>query len=122
MLNVTAHIKKINSESKLKAVGSICIDGMIYVNDVKVIEGSRGLFVSLPNTSYQKDGKTQYSETVVVTNNELRSRINEVFMSAYRNAITKDQIQNPGVQELPTSPSIAPEFAEVENVELPFEM
>lgn len=48
MFSYTIKLRKINSP-KLKAVASILIDNIMEVEGFKVIEGSKGLFVSVPS-------------------------------------------------------------------------
>ncbi len=38
-----------NKESKIKATASIVIDGAIMIHDLRVVEGSNGLFVAMPS-------------------------------------------------------------------------
>ena len=40
-------IRKVEKEGKMKAVVSITIDDEFVVHDIKVIEGEKGLFLSL---------------------------------------------------------------------------
>lgn len=42
-------VRKLNSEGKLKAVVSITFDNEFVVHDVKVVEGTSGLFVAMPS-------------------------------------------------------------------------
>ena len=42
-------VRKLNTEGKLKAVVSITFDNEFVVHDVKVVEGTSGLFVAMPS-------------------------------------------------------------------------
>ncbi|MGI5901423.1 MAG: septation regulator SpoVG [Desulfitobacteriia bacterium] len=42
-------VRKLNSEGKMKAVVSVTFDNEFVVHDVKVVEGSNGLFVAMPS-------------------------------------------------------------------------
>lgn len=42
-------IRRIEQESKLKAVASITIDNAFVIHDIKVIEGDNGLFIAMPS-------------------------------------------------------------------------
>ena len=41
-------IRKINTDSRLKAVASITIDNCFAIHELRVIEGKEGLFVAMP--------------------------------------------------------------------------
>ena len=47
--------------SRVKAIASANI-GPFAVHGMRVIEGQKGLFVQMPQNSYLKDGKQQYSD------------------------------------------------------------
>ena len=42
-------IKLVNTEGRLKAVGSITIDDSFVIHDVRVLEGEKGMFVAMPS-------------------------------------------------------------------------
>ena len=44
--------------SKVKAFASANI-GPFAVHGLRVVDGEKGMFVAMPSTSYQKDGKTE---------------------------------------------------------------
>jgi len=58
------YLRKIPSESKMKAVASVTVNDVLVINDLRLIEGSKGLFLSFPSVPYTKDGKTEY-ETLI---------------------------------------------------------
>ena len=45
----TVSVRKFKSSSKLRAVASVTIDNLMIIDGFKVIEGSNGYFVSVPN-------------------------------------------------------------------------
>ena len=50
MFSYEINLRKIsNPNLKIKAVASVVIDGIMSVDGFKVINGSKGLFVSVPN-------------------------------------------------------------------------
>ena len=49
-LNITdVRIRKINLDSRMKAIVSVTFDDAFVVHDVKVVEGQKGLFVAMPS-------------------------------------------------------------------------
>ena len=41
-------IRRIMTDGKLKAVASVTFDDVFVVHDIKIIQGSSGLFVAMP--------------------------------------------------------------------------
>lgn len=77
-------INKINKEgSNLKAFVNVTVNG-IEIKGVTVKEGSKGFFVAMPQNSYKdKDGKTQYSNIVYITDESLRGEVEEAIFEAF---------------------------------------
>ena len=71
-------------EDKLKAFVSIIIDDCFVVSDIKIIEGTNGLFVSMPSKK-RKNGS--FRDIAHPLNNETRHRIEEEIICKYRAAI-----------------------------------
>lgn len=42
-------IRMVNNESKMKAVVSVTFDDVFVVHDIKVIEGTKGIFIAMPS-------------------------------------------------------------------------
>jgi stage V sporulation protein G len=42
-------LRKVNVEGKMKAVVSVTFDNEFVVHDIKVVEGTNGLFVAMPS-------------------------------------------------------------------------
>ena len=69
-----------------KAYASINLDGVFAVNDIRVVEGKKGLFISLPNRKGKdKDGNEKYYDIAFPTTAELRKEISDaVLLSTMR--------------------------------------
>ncbi len=67
-------------DSKLKAVASFTIDDVFVVHDVKVIEGSNGLFIQMPS---RKDPNGEYRDIVHPLNTPTREQISSEILAAY---------------------------------------
>ena len=76
-------VRKINSESKMKAVVSITIDNEFVVHDIKVIEGDKGLFIAMPS---RKSGDGEYRDIAHPISSETREKIQTVILSKYKEA------------------------------------
>ena len=69
---------------KLKAYATIVFDNAFIIRDLKVIEGLKGLFVSMPSRK-RKDGT--FRDVVHPLNPETRRMIEERVVAAYKDAL-----------------------------------
>ena len=67
-------------EGRLKAYATIIFDNCFIIRDLKVIEGQKGLFVSMPSRK-RKDGS--YRDTVHPLNIEMRTKIEQGIIDEY---------------------------------------
>ncbi len=67
-------------EEKLRAFVSIVIDQCFMINDIKVIQGREGLFISMPSRR-KKNG--EFKDVAHPLNNETRSWMEERILSEY---------------------------------------
>ena len=69
------------NEDKLKAFVTIVIEGCFVIRDIKIIEGTHGLFVAMPSKR-RKDG--QYKDIVHPLNQETRKQIEDRIFAEYK--------------------------------------
>lgn len=71
--------------SKLKGSCSVILaDGRITINDVTVVEGRDGLFVSLPQKQWEdKDGKKRYTNVVYIRDEADLTAIKDAVLNAF---------------------------------------
>lgn len=67
---------------RLKAYATIVFDNDFIVRDLKIIEGNKGLFVSMPSRR-RKDGS--FRDIVHPLNSEMRSTIEQQIIQEYEN-------------------------------------
>jgi len=67
-------------EEKLKAFVSVVFDHCFMVNDIKIIQGREGMFISMPSRR-KKNG--DFKDVAHPLNNETRSRIAECILAEY---------------------------------------
>ncbi len=72
------------SEEKLKAFVSVVFDQCFMVNDIKIIQGREGLFISMPSRR-KKNG--QFKDVAHPLNNETRKRIEHRILTEYRHVL-----------------------------------
>ncbi len=73
-------IRKINSDSKLRAYADVKVAGSLVLRGFSVLKGDNGIFVSLPAKA-GKDGK--WYETVIPTDEKLGRYMKDKVMEAY---------------------------------------
>lgn len=84
--------------SKVKAFASANI-GPFAVHGLRVIDGEKGMFVAMPSTSYQKDGKTEYQETFHPVSGEARKALNDAVLEAYEQKLAEEQTEDEALDE-----------------------
>lgn len=89
MLNITdirvRLVKK--DELKLKAVADITIDGCFVVHEIRVIEGTDKLFVSMPN---RKTPNGEFKDIAHPIDTETRTMLDKKVLEAYEKAVKED--------------------------------
>lgn len=86
MLNITDTKVRIieNSDSKLKAIASIVIDGCFAVHDIKIIDGNDGVFIAMPS---RKTTEGTFKDIAHPINTETRDFIKALVLDAYKKAV-----------------------------------
>jgi stage V sporulation protein G len=74
------------AEDKLKAFVSIIIDDCFVVSDIKIIEGTGGLFISMPSKK-RKNGT--FRDIAHPLNNETRRLIETRIIAQYREVVSE---------------------------------
>ena len=73
-------VRKINQESRMKAIVSITLDDALAVHDIKIIEGQEKLFVAFPSRKTPDD---QFKDIVHPINAEARNYLESTILSKY---------------------------------------
>lgn len=73
-------IRRLSGEDKVKALCTILIDGVFAVHDLRVVEGSSGLFVSMPR---RRTAEGEYRDVAHPITGETREMIHRVVLDAY---------------------------------------
>ncbi len=82
-MNITdIRIRKLNQESKMKAIASVTFDNAFVVNDIKIIEGDRGLFIAMPSRKTQNG---EYKDIAHPINASAREFLQNVILFEYKN-------------------------------------
>ncbi len=87
-MKINARIDRVVPGGKVKAVASVSLDGKFVVKNLKIIDGRKGLFVSMPQESYQgQDGATKYSNVFFALTNAARMDLQDAVLAAYQQYI-----------------------------------
>ena len=68
----------------MKAICSVTFDDMLVIHDIKVIESDEKIFVAMPS---RKNKLGQYTDITHPITPELRSRLENAVLTAYRQAV-----------------------------------
>ncbi len=86
-IELDVRINSILPNDTIKGTASVNINGAFAVRGIKIMEGSNGLFVSMP--SYKSgDG---YKDICFPVTSECRKQLNDAVLQAYEQAIVQGQ-------------------------------
>lgn len=84
-MNITdVRVRKIESDSKMRAVASITIDNEFVVHDIKIIDGEKGIFIAMPS---RKTGDGEYRDIAHPISTEARENMQKVIIEAYEKTL-----------------------------------
>ncbi len=103
-MNLKARIDRMVNAGNVKAIASVSLDGMFVVKGLKVMDGKKGLFVSMPQESYPgKDGQKKYSNTFFALTNSAKMDLQKVVLDNYQQTLDPNYVpqQSYGGQSCP---------------------
>ena len=74
-------LHKLDGDGKLKAFADVAVADLFLIRGLRVVDGKKGLFVSMPREQ-GKDG--QWYQTILPLSEELRSQLNEIVLQTYQ--------------------------------------
>ena len=80
-------IRKVEKNSKMKAVVSITIDAEFVIHDIKIIEGEKGLFIAMPS---RKSNDGQYRDVAHPISSATRDDLQNLILERYREEFGND--------------------------------
>lgn len=80
-----------NENSKLRAIASVTIGGAFAAHGIRVMDSDKGLFVSMPSSSYKSQGEIKYQDIFHPITAEARQHLNESVLTAYDLAVAEQQ-------------------------------
>ena len=103
-MKIAAKIDRMVKQGNIKAIASVSLDGMFVVKGLKVMDGRKGLFVSMPQETFPgKDGQKQYSNTFFALTNSAKMQLQEVVLDAYKLSLDPNYVpkQNQSQHDYP---------------------
>ena len=101
-------VRLIEPRGNLLGFANITVADSLRIDDFKILQGEKGLFVGMPSKAQTKDGKTNYYETVRPVSKEFRAVLNEAVVEAYHAEVAHLQARAAAVSK----PSIMEQIAE----------
>lgn len=96
-MKLKARIDRMVNSGNVKAIASVSLDGMFVVKNLKVMDGKKGLFVSMPQESFPgKDGQKQYSNTFFALTNSAKMQLQQVVLDAYQQHLDPKYVPQQG--------------------------
>ena len=97
-MNITdVRIRKINDESKMKAVVSITFDDEFVVHDIKIIDGQNGLFIAMPS---RKMGEGDFRDIAHPLVSETRNKIRDAIFAEYDKVLAQKAVEDAAAADL----------------------
>ena len=103
-MKVNATINRLidKPDSSVKAIASASFDGYYAVHGIKVCSGEKGLFISMPSTSYTNaNGEKKYQDTFHPITKGAREALHSAVIRAYNAALEQSQQAEIEVQDIP---------------------
>lgn len=86
-MKITVKAFEREDDSAVKAGVNLTFDDIFVVKGSHLIEGKKGLFLSMPNHKITaKDGSVSYVDDAFPLNKELRDKIQEAAIQSFKNA------------------------------------
>ena len=99
-MQLEVRIHSIRPSDSIKGTASVNINGAFAVRGIKIIEGSNGLFVSMPG---QINSKGEIKDICFPYTREARAELESAVVTAYQQALTQGMNRSPQSAPDPTA-------------------
>ena len=83
-------IRKVEKEdSRMKGIASVLLDDEFAVHDIRIIEGTKGLFIAMPS---RKTPDGEFKDIAHPINTDTREKIQTSILKAYEAAIEEENV------------------------------
>lgn len=84
------HVTPVNKD-RLRAIAGVKVAEAMYITGIRVVEGSKGLFISMPS---RKDTKTrEYQDVAFPASREVREELQRVVLEEYAKLATPETVK-----------------------------
>ena len=105
-MKIKAKIDRMVNAGNVKAIASVSLDGQFVVKNLKVMDGRKGLFVSMPQEFFTgRDGQKKYSNVFFVLTNAAKMDLQDAVLQAYQ-----QQMHPPDAPEQTSSPQVSRQY------------
>ena len=93
-MKIKAKIDRMVNAGNVKAIASVSLDGQFVVKNLKVMDGKKGLFVSMPQESFTgRDGQKNYSNVFFALTNAAKMELQDTVLQAYQQQLNPNYTQ-----------------------------
>ena len=78
--------KSDREDSRMKAIASVLLDDEFAVHDIRIIEGTKGLFIAMPSRKTSSGG---YRDIAHPIRQEVRTMFEKEILDAYEKALNE---------------------------------
>lgn len=78
--------KSDREDSRMKAIASVLLDDKFAVHDIRIIEGTKGLFIAMPSRKTSTGG---YKDIAHPISQEVRTMFEKEILDAYEKALNE---------------------------------
>ena len=71
-----------NGKNSLKGFATVTLDDELVLTSIKIVKGSKGLFVAMPSTYWESDEK--YHDIFFPVTADFREELNDEILQAYK--------------------------------------
>ncbi len=82
-MKIQAKIDRLVKGGSTKAIASVTLDSWFVVKGLRVVDGKKGLFVSMPQESYMDKGEKKYSNIFFPITNAAKMELQDAVLKAY---------------------------------------
>ena len=82
-MKIQAKIDRLVKGGSTKAIASVTLDSWFVVKGLRVVDGKKGLFVSMPQESYTDKGEKKYSNIFFPITNAAKMELQDAVLKAY---------------------------------------
>ncbi|MCK4776855.1 MAG: septation regulator SpoVG [Actinomycetia bacterium] len=88
-MNITKVIvRQVERMNRVRAMASVTFDDNFVIHDIRVVEGSKGLFIAMPSRRLPNGS---YRDIVHPTNSETRDEIQDIILEEYEKGLQQIQ-------------------------------